>query len=64
MNFGVTEGVLAAIALAVLILPVVALVLGIRWAMKRKAGRKSCPFCAETINMAAQICRFCQRQVA
>ena len=64
MNFGLTEVILILVVVAVLMVPVVALGLGIRWYMNKQGNSKQCPYCAEKINLAAMVCRFCQRQVA
>jgi hypothetical protein len=64
MNFGVTEVILILIVLALLAAPLVAVGFVIRWYIKKQADLKRCPYCAEKINFAALICRFCQRQVA
>lgn len=64
MNFGITEIVLILIVLAILAAPIVALGFFLQRYMKKQAGLKACPYCAEKINMAAIVCRFCQRQIA
>lgn len=36
----------------------------VRAVNQQSAGLKSCPFCAERIQAAAVVCRFCNRDVA
>ncbi|MBI3444358.1 MAG: zinc ribbon domain-containing protein [Magnetospirillum sp.] len=35
----------------------------VRLEQAEAAGSKECPFCAETIKMAAKVCRFCGRDL-
>ena len=64
MNFGLTEVILFLALVVFLAVPIGIVVAGIRWYSSRKANSKQCPYCAEKINMAAIVCRFCQRQIA
>ena len=52
------------IVLGIIAAPIIAIGFFLQRYMKRQASLKACPYCAEKINMAAFVCRFCQWQVA
>lgn len=63
-SFGTTEIILIFGLLMVVVLPVVLIVnLLNRSSKKNAAGLRKCPFCAETIQREAIVCRFCKRDL-
>ncbi len=64
---GTTEIILILMVLFLIAIPVI-IVLGIVWLVKRNkqsdANLKQCPFCTETIQAQAKVCRFCGRDLA
>lgn len=56
------------IAVVILLSALLGLVYGLYWVRAqfyfvRQQGRVPCPHCAELIQPAAKICRYCQREV-
>lgn len=59
-----TTGVMELVAIAMLLAPI-ALLIGtlfflVPW---RRKNYRACPYCAESIRAAAQVCRYCGRDV-
>jgi len=64
-SFGTTEIILIVGVLMVVVLPVVLIVsLLNRSSIKNAADLRKCPFCAETIQREAIVCRYCKRDLA
>ncbi|HVG28134.1 MAG TPA: zinc ribbon domain-containing protein [Pyrinomonadaceae bacterium] len=62
---GFSIGVLELLIILVFIAVVALIVWLVVWLVKRSGagGSKKCPHCAETIKVAARVCRFCGREV-
>ena len=63
-GLGLPEILLILIILGMFVGFLALLVFGVRLIANSARGTKTCPFCAERIQAAAVICRFCNRDVS
>ena len=64
MGIGLVEIILILILLGLFVVLIFAAIYFLAKYLNASGGGKLCPHCAERIQKAAKICRYCQRDVA
>ena len=64
MGIGLAELMLILIVLGAFVGPIFAAIYFLAKYLNASGGGKICPHCAERIQKAAKVCRYCQRDVA
>jgi predicted amidophosphoribosyltransferase len=64
MGIGLAEIILILILLGLFVVLIFAAIYFLAKYLNASGGGKICPHCAERIQKAAKVCRYCQREVA
>jgi len=64
MGIGLVEIILILILLGLFVVLIFAAIYFLAKYLNASGGGKICPHCAERIQKAAKVCRYCQREVA
>jgi hypothetical protein len=64
MGIGLVEIILILILLGLFVVLIFAVIYFLAKYLNASGGGKICPHCAERIQKAAKVCRYCQRDVA